>query len=600
MAWYGLEAEEYDRVYNDRELIHRIFQYFRPHFKPMIIVIIFLTLYSVANAFIPILSRNIINTLEGTGDPLYLILVIIVMFSLNVFAFVFNYFRQKYSARAIGDVALDLRRDATNAALNRDLSFFDQNPTGKIVSRINTDSRDFGDGVDLTLQFLSSILVVIFLAVYMFTINVLLSLIFLITLPLFFIVAIVYRKLARRATLLGQRALADVNTFVQETLSGIQIAKTFREEQKLYDQFNEINTQAYKVNLKRGFIMNFIFPSLNIVQGLVITLLIYFGGRAILNSQLSAGDLYLFIQGLWLLFFPLFTVAAFWPQLQAALSAAERIFAIIDTTPVVVQEDDLKPTHLDGAIQFKHLSFQYDENTPVLEDFSLSITPGESLAIVGHTGAGKSTLAKLLTRFYEFQKGDILIDETSIRKFNLTAYRKLIGFIPQTPFLWADTIEHNIQSDSSVTEAQIKWALDQAGGSDWIDDLGENGLKTHVGERGHLLSVGQRQLVALARVLLEDPAIFILDEATASVDPFTETRIQDALEKVIQNRTSIIIAHRLWTVRNVDRIIVLDHGKIVEEGNHSQLMAKGGIYANLYNTYFRHQSLEYISKSKDF
>jgi ATP-binding cassette subfamily B protein len=598
MAWYGLEAEEYDRIYNDRELVRRIASYFRPHFKPMIIVIIFLSLYSIANAFVPILSRDIINTLEGTRDPIYLVIIILVMFLLNVLAYVFNYFRQKYAARAIGDVQLDLRRDAAKAAFNRDLSFFDQNPTGKIVSRINTDSRDFGDGVDLTLQFISSVLVVIFLATYMFTINILLSLIFLTTLPLFFIVAIIYRKIARRATLLGQRALADVNTFVQETLSGIQIAKTFREEKKLYNQFNEINNQAYKVNLKRGFIMNYIFPSLNVVQGIVVTLLIFFGGSSVLGGQLSAGDLYLFIQGLWLLFFPLFTVAAFWPQLQAALSAAERIFAIIDTSPAVVQEDDIKPTQLNGAITFENITFEYDQETKVLDNFSLTIKPGESLAIVGHTGAGKSTLAKLLTRFYEFQEGDILIDGTSIRKFNLKAYRKLIGFIPQTPFLWADSIENNIKFDPSVSMDQIRWSLDQAGGSDWIDELGENGLNTNVGERGNLLSVGQRQLIALARVLLENPAIFILDEATASVDPFTETRIQDALEKVIENRTSIIIAHRLWTVRNVDRIIVLDHGKIVEEGNHEQLMAKGGTYATLYNTYFRHQSLEYISQCK--
>ena len=599
MAWYGLEAEEYDRVYKDRELIRRIISYFRPHSKAMLVVIVFLTLYSISNAFIPILSRDIINALGPAGDPAFLIIVIVVIFTLNVLGFIFNYFRQKYAARAIGDVVLDLRRDATNAAFNRDLSFYDQNPTGKIVSRINTDSRDFGDGVNLTTQFLASLLVIIFVTVYMYTINLTLSLIFTATIPIFFIVAILYRKMARRMTLTGQRALAGVNSFVQESLSGIQIAKTFSREGKLYDQFNIINNQSYKVNLKRGFVMNFIFPTLNLVQGVVITLLIYFGGLASLAGQLSAGDLFLFIQSLWLLFFPLFQIAAFWSMLQAALAASERIFAIIDTPPVVTQIDDFKPTELTGEIVFKDLTFQYDDDTKVLENFSLSIRPGESVAFVGHTGAGKSTIAKLLTRFYEFQKGDILIDGKSIREYDLPAYRKLIGFIPQTPFLWADTIENNIKTESAKTE-EVVWALNQAGGSDWIDDLGSTGLKTNAGERGNLLSVGQRQLVALARVLLENPAIFILDEATASVDPFTETRIQDALEKVLQGRTSIIIAHRLWTVRKVDRIIVIDHGEIVEEGNHDELMAKGGVYANLYNTYFRHQSLEYIARSKDF
>ena len=597
---YGLEAEEYDRAYRDRDLVGRIGSYFRPHYKSMAIVVIFLTLYSLANAFVPILAREILLNLETGFDAVYLVIILVVTFGLNVLSFVFNFFRYKYSSRAIGDVVLDLRKDATEAALNRDLSFFDKNPIGRIVSRINTDSRDFGDGVDLFIQFISSLLVIIFISVYMAGVSVTLTIIFVATLPIFFTVAMIYRKMARRATLLGQRSLAEVNRFVQESLSGIQVAKTFRQEDKLYREFNKINNQTYKVNLHRGFVMNYIFPTLNAVQGIIVALLVFFGGSAVFAGGLNVGDLYLFLQGLWLLFFPLFTIAAFWPQLQAALSAAERIFAIIDTPAAVTQEDHIRPTQFKGGITFDNLTFQYEDGTEVLEDFSLKVAPGESLAIVGHTGAGKSTLAKLLTRFYEFQGGDILIDGLSIRKFDLIEYRKLIGFIPQTPFLWADSIENNIKlGEGPENQQKIMWALDQAGGADWIGDLGAEGLKTNVGERGNLLSVGQRQLVALARVLLENPAIFILDEATASVDPFTETRIQDALQKVLHGRTSIIIAHRLWTVRQVDRIIVLDHGKIVEEGNHDELMAKGGIYAQLYDAYFRHQSLEYITKSKD-
>ncbi|MFX1268433.1 MAG: ABC transporter ATP-binding protein, partial [Promethearchaeota archaeon] len=426
--------------------------------------------------------------------------------------------------------------------------------------------------------------------------NSFLAVLMLIVIPLFFIVALSYRKLARKMTLLGQRALASVNAFVKESFSGIQNAKTFRQEQKLYDQFNEVNIQSYKVNLKRAFTLNAIFPSLGIVQGIVLAILVYYGGNFLILNSISAGDFNMFLQSLNLLFFPLLIIASFWPQFQAGLSASERIFSIIDSPPVVLQKNNLIPEKLKGEIEFKNLLFQYEEGKKVFDNFSLRVKPGESLAIVGHTGAGKSSLANLIARFYEFQGGDILVDGISIRDYDLTEYRRQIGIIPQIPFLWADTVENNVNYGCSSAKCEdVINALEKAGGSEWVNSL-PNGLDTNVGERGSLLSMGQRQLVAFARVLLEDPSILILDEATASVDPFTETRIQDALEITMEGRTSIIIAHRLWTVRHVDRIIVLENGKIIEEGNHAELMSQKGYYATLYNAYFRHQSLQYIEE----
>jgi ATP-binding cassette subfamily B protein len=594
--YLGLEAEEYDRSYNDKTLLRRIFSYFSPYKRFMLIVFIFLTISSLTTSFIPFITASAINNIESSKNIAYLVALIALIFTFNILSFIFNYYRQINSAKAIANVVLDLRGDATKSILDHDLSFFDKNPIGKIVSRINTDSRDFGQTVELFIEVISSLFVMIMIIILLLIINVTLTLFMLLAIPLFFVVALSYRKYARKMTLLGQRALASVNSFVKESFSGIQIAKTFRQEQKLYDQFSEVNTQSYKVNLKRAFLLNAIFPTLGIVQGVISTILVYLGGNFLIFNTINVGEFTMFLQSLNLLFFPLLTIASFWPQFQSGLSASERIFAIIDTLPVVIQIDDIIPEKLKGEIEFRNLTFEYETNVKIFDNFNLKIRSGESLAIVGHTGAGKSSLASLLARFYEFQKGDILIDGISIKKYNLKKYRNQIGIIPQVPFLWAETVENNINYGcSSASCEDVISALDKAGGSEWVNSL-PNGLDTMVGERGSLLSMGQRQLVAFARVLLENPSILILDEATASVDPFTETRIQDALEKTMEGRTSIIIAHRLWTVRHVDRIIVLDKGKIIEEGNHEELMKRNGYYADLYNTYFRHQSLKYIEE----
>ena len=602
--WVGLEAEEYDRVYRDKDLLKRIVSYFSPYKRAMILIIFFLTISSLTTAFLPIITSLIISNLETSPDLIYIVFLILLILILNTSSWVFNYIRQIYSNRVIGSVVLDIRKNAHKSVVNHDLSFFDKNPLGKIVSRINTDSRDFGETVGMSIEVISSVIVLVLLIIVMFTVNVVLTLVLLISLPLFFIAALSFRKFARKMTLLGQRALASVNAYTKESFSGIQIAKTFRREKKVYDDFLQVNNQSYKVNLKRAFLLNAIFPTLGLIQGFVTTLLILFGSNLVIEGTVGVGELVLFIQSIILLFFPLLIIATFWPMFQTGMAASERIFAIIDTLPLVVQTNNIKPSKLKGEIEFKNLTFQYDKNRLIFDNFSLKVNPGESVALVGHTGAGKSSIAKLIARFYEFQGGDILVDGKSIREYDLTEYRKHIGIIPQTPFLWADTVENNIKYGyDNASKKDVMHALEISGGSEWIENL-PKGLRTNVRERGSLLSMGQRQLVVFARVLLENPSILILDEATASVDPFTETQIQDALEKTIKGRSSIIIAHRLWTVRRVDKIIVLDHGKIVEEGNHDELMKRGGTYASLYNTYFRHQSLEYIeemgkNKAKD-
>jgi ATP-binding cassette subfamily B protein len=311
---------------------------------------------------------------------------------------------------------------------------------------------------------------------------------------------------------------------------------------------------------------------------------------------LSPGDWYLFMQAVGFYWWPLTNIASFWSQFQDGLSAAERAFALIDAEPKVVQLAAEPVDGLRGEVEFRHLRLTYTGTEEVLPDFSLKIRPRETMALVGHTGAGKSSVARLIARFYEFQDGELLVDGHDIRRLDLGQYRRHIGIVPQEPFLFSGTVRDNIRygrpdaSDEAVHETAMRISH-----GEWLDGLSD-GLDTDAGERGANLSMGQRQLVALARVLLKDPAIFILDEATASVDPFTETQIQEGLETIMRDRTAILIAHRLSTVRNADRIVVMKEGRIIEEGAHDQLLAEGGHYAELYNTYFRHQSLEYVER----
>ena len=596
----GLDQEAYYREYSDRVLVRRIVAYFRPHARTMATVAGMIVLASTVDMGVPILISRGIDALastEGANAPLSLLLgfggFVLV---LSCLSWAFNYIRQSYSAKAVGNVVLALREDAFKAITDRDLSFYDQFPSGKIVSRVTSDTQDFTNVVTLVMDLASQVLLVVIAIGVLMSINVRLTLLTLLIAPLVVVVALLFRRIARSTIRNAQRSRAAVNSAVGEAVSGIAVAKSFRQEGAVYNDFRPINKQSYRVNLISGITFFSIFPMLDIVAGIGTGIVVYFGGLRVLNGTVSAGDWYLFVQGLAIFLFPLTSISSFWSQFQQGLSASERVFALIDAEPRVVQTGDEPVPELRGEIEFRDLHFGYNDETTVLPGFSLRIRAGETLAVVGHTGAGKSSLARLIARFYEFQDGELLIDGRDIRTLDLSEYRRHLGLVPQVPFLFSGTVADNIRyGRPEATEEEVVAAARQIGGGEWIELL-PDGLDTDVGERGNQLSMGQRQLVALARVLLHDPSILILDEATASVDPFTEEQIQEGLDIVMSGRTSIVIAHRLSTVKHADRIIVLKAGRVIEEGSHDMLLRQGGHYAELYNTYFRHQSLAYIEE----
>jgi ATP-binding cassette subfamily B protein len=602
----GLDAEAYDRTYRDSELIRRIAGYFKPHVRTVVLVAALMALMSISATITPLLVSWGIDTLSGSPGLQILLGVTALLTLLGVLYWCFNFVRLYIGVRAVGDVVFALRRDAFRAVMRRDLSFYDQYASGRIVSRVTSDTQDFATVVTLTIELLSQLVLVLVISGVMFFVNWRLALVTCSIVPIVAVVALVFRRLARHAMRQTQRAQASVNASIQETVSGIAVAKNFRQEAALYSDFQNTNHTAYRVQLLRVGVFGSIFPLLNTIEGVAIAVLVYVGGMLVIDNSVSLGDWYLFVQSIAIFFYPITSIASFWSQFQQGLAASERVFALIDADAKVVQTGNKQIGRLQGRITFDRVSFSYDEaadnaveegaskpKPAVLRDFSLEIPAGQALAVVGHTGAGKSSLIKLILRFYEFQEGRLLIDGHDIRELDLASYRRQLGLVPQVPFLFSGTIADNIRyGRPDATDEEVAAAARQLGDGSWVDDLPQ-GLQTDVGERGARLSLGQRQLVALARVLLQDPAVLLLDEATASIDPFTEAQVQAGLAAVLRGRTSVVIAHRLSTVRAADRIIVLQQGKIIEEGTHEQLLEQGNHYAELYTTYFRHQSLSY-------
>ena len=591
----GLSAEGYDRRYRDRELVGRILGYFRAERRAMLMVSAAIVAGSLIGVALPIVLSRTIDQVATAGFSLAAVSVAVVaILLLSLSDWGLSAVDFAVSARAVSNVVLRLRRAVFDAVLGHDLSFFDRYPTGGIVSRVLSDTDAFSKVVTMTIDVVGQVIMTVLIFAYLFTIDVPLTLMALILVPAMFSVALAFRHLSRRVVTQSRRSVADVSSHVHETMSGIGVAKSFRKEQLLYEQFAPVNERSFRLGWRHDVVFSSFIPVLGTIAGLGSAALVYAGGMRTEFSGLTIGEWYLYLLTVRLLWYRLTVIASFWSQFQLGLGAGERVFALLDATPQVVQTGSAPVAAVTGHIELRNVSFHYKEGEGVLDDFSLTFHPGETLALVGHTGSGKSSITKLVARFYEFQGGEILVDGRDIRGLDLAAYRSHLGFVTQVPFLFHGSVLDNIRyGRADADDAAVAATAARVGGGDWIGTL-PDGLATEVTERGRNLSMGQRQLIALSRVLLQDPSVLILDEATASIDPLTEALVQEGMDELLRERTAIVIAHRLSTIKRADRIVVLRSGEIIEQGTHDRLLQAGGHYAELYNAYFRHQSLDYI------
>jgi subfamily B ATP-binding cassette protein MsbA len=519
------------------------------------------------------------------GLILFVGLMLVTLLLEVVFQFLFVFYANWLGQKVIKD----LRQKLFEKIIFFKMSYFDKTAVGRLVTRavsdIETIASIFSQGLFMIIADLLKMVLIIAVMIY---VDWRLTLIVFSVLPIILYATRLFQKSMKKAFEEVRLQVANLNSFVQERLSGMKIVQIFHREKIEYDQFVAINEKHKKAWLKTVWFNSIFFPVAEISSSVTIGLLVWYGGfNVISGGSISLGTIFLFIQMSQMLFRPLRQIADKFNTLQMGMVAADRIFKILETESSIVNRGIKSPKALKGAISFDQLHFSYLPGEEVLHGISLDIKPGETVAIVGATGAGKSTIINLLSRFYEFESGDITIDSISIKDFELNALRKHVAVVLQDVFLFADSLFNNITLyDPSISREDVANAAKKIGVHEFIESLPE-GYDYNVKERGVMLSSGQRQLIAFLRAYITQPAILVLDEATSSVDSYTEEVIQKAIDTLTQGKTSIVIAHRLATVKNADRIIVMDQGKIVEQGTHTELLKlTNGYYAKLYEVQF--------------
>ncbi len=601
------EVKKTTRRMSSREIFARLIEYLKPYKKWIVAVTLAVIVTSITGIASPyILGREIIAKYILRGNLQGLQWIILVFIGIQVANWIANTIRT-YGIGKIGQsLLLRMRSDLFSHLQELSFSFYDESNSGDLISRVTNDTDAIGEAFTSGLiQVVSDILNLLMIVIVMFSINVQLSLASMIVVPLMIIAAALFNSKFRAAYQMQRAKISSVTSKLQESISGIKEIQSFTRERDFIEEFKRTNLENLQANLQATKVWGLFFPTIQLIEAAGMGVVILYGGWLAFNGMLgpiedAVGTLITFIMYVGMFFGPIFDLTNFYNTIQSALAAAERIFEILDVKPEIRDcKDAVEMPPIKGEIEFRNVTFKYKPGKPVLRNISFHIKPKETVALVGPTGAGKSTIIKLICRFYEPKSGQILIDGYDIRKVKMKSLRRQIGIVPQETFLFSGTIMDNIRYGRiDASDEEVIAAAKIVGAHEFIERL-PKGYETRIGEGGAGLSVGQKQLIAFARALIRNPAILIMDEATSSIDPYTDLLIRKAMRALLKDRTSIIIAHRLSTVRDADRILVIDDGRIVEEGTHEELIEKGGLYSHLYEMQFKEPEPIAIKKGVD-
>lgn len=621
---YHIEDEIQVKAY-DGQLMMRLLKYLGPHKRLMVIATGLLLVSTALSTLIPYLNMQAIDRyihnpervaleaaleenasperqaeVEGAAesDKEALFRLVCAMVALMLLEG-FTRYGQLIIVTYVGQkTMLTMRVQIFSHLQDMSLSFLDRNPVGRLLTRVTNDVENIQQTIVTGLvQAIGEILTIFWVVVIMFWLNWRLTLVALSTLPFIFLVSFFFRRFARDAFLEIRKRIARVNTFMQESVGGMRTVQIFRNEERGFARYAKLNADHRDEWFRQVRYFSLYFPAVDFLGSCSIALVVFYGGHQILQGHMigggvaSIGMIYAYMQWAERMFFPIRSLADKYNLLQAAMASSERIFQLLDTKEDIVNKPDaIVCPRLEGEVEFKNVSFAYEPERWVIKNLDLHIAPGEKVAIVGHTGAGKTTLANLLSRFYDVQQGGVFIDGVDVRDYEKASLRQEIGIVLQDVFLFSGTVDYNIRlGDPDMSDEHVRACAEYVNAASFIEKL-PGKYEYDVGERGCNLSTGQRQLLAFARTLAYEPRILVLDEATSSVDTETEALIQDATAKLMEGRTSIVIAHRLSTVQHADRIVVLHHGEIREMGSHQELLTRRGLYYTLYQLQYKDQS----------